>query len=333
MGRNIYTSINIFSKEFVDLNSTDLTKARGSRRWLVEKIEEFPIDDDTFPKIYTAENDVQMGSFSRRTKIRPIDDIDFIVVFNAQGTTYTTSLFDGKIYLNVPETATRLRLLTNEDFTLNSIKLLNKLKSSLSNVPQYDQADIKRNKEAVTLKLKSYTWNFDIVPAFLTSPENDGKSYYLIPDGYGNWKKTDPRIDAAKATRINQKRDGKVLKYVRLIKYWHRRPILPSISSYLLENIVLNYFDNYDVSATEQSTLRDIFSYLSTNIYNSCPDPKGIQGDLNDLDQDTKNKFSTAASIAYQCAVNAIDFTLSDDHKSAHAEWKKVFGGDFPDYE
>jgi hypothetical protein len=330
---NIFTSINKFSKDIVDLESSNLAKARGSRKWLVGKIEEFPINDESFPKIYIAENDVQMGSFSRRTKIRPIDDIDFIVVFNAQGTTYSTGLFDSKITLNVPKTATRLLPFTNEDATLNSIKILNKLKSSLNDVPQYDQADIRRNKEAVTLKLKTYTWNFDIVPAFITAPDYEERSYYLIPDGYGNWKKTDPSVDAAKATRINQKRDGKVLRYVRLIKYWHRRPIMPKISSYLLENLVLNYFNHNEVSVTDQSTLRDVFLYLSQNIYFSCLDPKGIQGDLNDLDQNTKDKFSAAAAIAHSCASNAINFTINADHKSAHTEWKKVFGGEFPDYE
>lgn len=333
MTKNIYTSINQFSQNFVDLDPSELAKARKSRNWLVSNIEEFQNDDETFPEIYFSENNVQMGSFSRRTKIRPIDDIDFIIVFNATGTTYSTSPFDGTVTLNVPNKATRLLQYTNEDSTLNSIKLLNKIKSSLSSVAQYGQADIKRNKEAVTLKLKTYPWNFDIVPALLTAEDADGKSYYIIPDGYGNWKKTDPRVDARKATRINQNRDGKVLRYIRLIKYWNRRPIMPSISSYLLENLVLNYFDYNEVNVTDQSTLRDLFSHLSTAIYSSCPDPKGIQGDLNNLDLDTKIKFSAAASLAQTYANNAISFSIDDDHKSAHAEWKKVFGGEFPDYE
>ncbi|MED4164976.1 hypothetical protein P4642_20125, partial [Halalkalibacterium halodurans] len=99
---SIYSSINTFAKNIVDLDPENLAKARSSRKWLVRKIEDFPTTDESFPKIYTAENDVQMGSFSRRTKIRPIDDIDFIVVFNAEGTTYSTSIFDGKISMNVP---------------------------------------------------------------------------------------------------------------------------------------------------------------------------------------------------------------------------------------
>jgi hypothetical protein len=329
---SIYTSLMNFSKNCVDLDPENLDKSRRSRKWLVEKIEDFPVDDTTFPTIYTKENDVQMGSFSRRTKIRPIDDIDFLIVFSAEGTTYGTNVFNGKIELNVPESATRLKSLSNEFSQLNSIRLLNKLKSKLSTIPQYSEADLKRNQEAITLKLKSYPWNFDIVPAFITSPESDGRSYYLIPDGSGSWKKTDPRIDAKRTTTINQLRNGKALKYIRLIKYWQKRPIMPTISSYLLENIILSYFEKNEVGA-EQSTLRDIFGYLKVNIYHDVEDPKGIQGNLNNLDWETKSKIATAATLAESYANKAIDCTLADDHKSAHDEWKKIFGSEFPNYE
>jgi hypothetical protein len=328
----IYSSLSYFSKNCVDLDPESLEKSRRSRKWLVGKIEEFPEDDITFPKIYTKENDVQMGSFSRRTKIRPIDDIDFMVVFSAEGTTYGTNGFTGKIELNVPESATALKSLCNEFAQLNSIKILNKLKSKLSTIPQYSQADLKRNQEAITLKLQSYPWNFDIVPAFITSPESDGRSYYLIPDGSGSWKKTDPRIDSKRTSTINQLRNGKVLKYIRLIKYWQKRPIMPTISSYLLENLILNYFESNDVG-TDQSTLRDIFKYLKVYIYHNVDDPKGIQGNLNNLEWETKNKIAIAASLAESYAQNAIDYSLADDHKSAHDEWKKIFGSEFPNYE
>jgi hypothetical protein len=62
---SIYTSLIHFSKNCVDLDPENLEKSRRSRKWLVEKIEDFPADDTTFPTIYTKENDVQMGSFSR----------------------------------------------------------------------------------------------------------------------------------------------------------------------------------------------------------------------------------------------------------------------------
>ncbi|CAD5789332.1 Uncharacterised protein [Escherichia coli] len=74
----------------------------------------------------------------------------------------------------------------------------------------YSETDVKRNQEAATLKLKSYDWNFDIVPAFITTPDSFGKTYYLIPDGNCHWKKTDPRIDMQKVTDLNVKLSGNI---------------------------------------------------------------------------------------------------------------------------
>ena len=74
---------------------------------------------------------------------------------------------------------------------LNSRKVIEKFKSGLNNVSQYGSSEINRYQEAVTLKLLSYTWNFDIVPCFFTADDVNGKNYYLISDGNGDWKKTD----------------------------------------------------------------------------------------------------------------------------------------------
>ncbi|QMT19160.1 nucleotidyltransferase (plasmid) [Planococcus maritimus] len=331
MAKNIYTTLKEFSKNKVDLDPTRLETARSSRDWLVTKIENFENNDVFFPHIYKNENNVQMGSFARRTKIRPLDDIDFLVVFTGNGGHYNNN-YNGEITISIPETASRLKRLTNDDSTLNSIKLLNKLKSFLSNIPQYSGADIKRNQEAITLKLNSYDWNFDIVPAFITAPDNFERTYYLIPDGNGKWKKTDPRIDAKRATSINQQHNGEVLRIIRLVKAWHSRTVVPDIGSYLLENLILNYFESNWPATSDQSTLANVFHSLSQSIYRSCQDPKGIQGDLNSLSYETKSRFSEAASKAYLCALNAIDFVAASDHEAAHAEWQTVFGGDFPEY-
>lgn len=76
--------------------------------------------------------DIQFGSFARNTKIRELDDIDYILVFSAEGSTYWQSGF-GEISLQVPETAADLRRYCDDGW-LNSRKLINKLVSSLSAV-------------------------------------------------------------------------------------------------------------------------------------------------------------------------------------------------------
>jgi len=122
--------------------------------------------------------------------------------------------------------------------------VINKLLSKLNDVPQYEKAETSRNREAATLNLLSYAWSFDIVPCFFTSPEWDNRTYYLIPDGNGNWKKTDPRIDGNRVIVINQQQSGYALNLIRIVKYWNRRPTMPSMQSYLLECMLLNYTES-----------------------------------------------------------------------------------------
>ena len=74
---------------------------------------------------------------------------------------------------------------------------------------------------------------------------------YLIPDGNGYWKKTDPRIDKERTTRINQNHDGNILQIIRILKYWNRRATMPTMSSYLLETMILNYYEGQSSKANQ----------------------------------------------------------------------------------
>lgn len=60
---------------------------------------------------------------------------------------------------------------------ISSVKILNAYKSKLQSIPQYEKSEIKRNQEAVNLKLTTKLWGFDIVPCFLTKEDIFGKSY------------------------------------------------------------------------------------------------------------------------------------------------------------
>ena len=223
MAKNVNEAFTEFNRDFVNLDSEESTTARKSRDWLIKQLENLPDKVDDFPKLYDGMH-IKFGSFARNTKIRPLDDIDLILTFYAQSSSYTTIKYGQNYILNVPEDAKTLRKLCNYDNTLNSIKLVNKIVSSLDEIEHYKAADKHRRQEAATLQLNSYDWNFDIVPAFYTIT-----GYYLIPDGSGGWKATDPRIDQNRTTEINQKHDGKILQIIRTLKYWNKRVQMPTI--------------------------------------------------------------------------------------------------------
>ncbi|WP_102694148.1 SMODS domain-containing nucleotidyltransferase [Rummeliibacillus pycnus] len=320
-------SMNKFIKEHISLDA-DVTKtARNSRDFLYEQLKALPDKAENFPRLYPNKEIYNYGSFSRKTKIRPLDDIDFMLVFAADGGTYES--IDNTIKIRVPESATNLYKLRDDNGYLSSRKVANKIKNNISKVSQYQKAEIRSNQEAVILNLISYDWSFDIIPAFITTEEIDGRSYYLIPDGDGHWKKTDPRIDQKRVTDANKNTEFNVLEFIRIIKFWNIEKNI-KISSYLIENIVLNYFESRTIWNTSKKTqLMRFFEYLQTAIWLPVEDPKGLQGNLNDLEDSKKQTVEKRAKDCEEATRKAIAYEEAYDYEKADNQWRIVFGDEY----
>lgn len=322
-----------FQRDSIDLNAADVALARRSRDWLFARIRELPTKDNKFPLLY-EEKDIVFGSFSRGTKIYPLDDIDMMSCLHADGATYLAYQHDD-VRVTVPSTS-RLHAFCHENTDLlNSRKVVNKYVSALATVPQYRRAGINRRQEAATLQLASYSWNFDVVPALFTTPEGDGRTYYLIPNGDGHWKKTDPRIDHERVNAVNQQHDGHMLKVLRCVKFWQQRPVMVSMPSYLLECMIVDYFEyeaERQASQFVDLELSSIFDYISTAIHRVVPDPKGITFDLNNVAWDDRISIFARATRDAAKAEAARDLERGKDMKASIEIWREVFGGEFPEY-
>ena len=333
MAKSVNQAFNIFLTNYVNLGSTETQSARDSRDWLLSQIHSFPEKVVAFPKLY-PDRDIAYGSFARRTKKKPLDDIDIMVALNGAGGSYLE--LSDKIEIYVSDYATELRNLCFDGTSiLNSRKVVNKFVDALSKVPQYQKAEVKRNSEAATLKLKSYTWNFDLVPCFFTQKDSNGRDYYLIPDGKGDWKKTDPRIDRQRVSDINQLHSGNLLNVIRLMKYWNRRPTMPSMSSYLIENIILDFYASQTTEKASQHVSTEVpklLNRINTQIFLPVYDPKGIQGDINSLELEDRTKISKRAYADYLKSLEGSILMLQGNHKEAIAKWTEIFGPNFPDY-
>ncbi|QQS51103.1 MAG: nucleotidyltransferase [Bacteroidota bacterium] len=333
MATTVIGAFNDFLNNSVNLDPDQTKKARGSRDWLVGQIGSFPSKDEKFPDIYTEKN-IFYGSLTRRTKKRPLDDIDMMICLKANGCTYS-EYFD-RIEMIVPETASRFLEYRNDGTAiLNSRKIINAFVLKLVDIPQYRSADIKRNLEAATLNLNSYDWVFDIVPCFFTTPELDGRTYYIIPDGKGNWKKTDPRIDRDRLSALNTSHDGNILNVIRSVKYWNKRATMPTMSSYLLENMIIEYYIGRTTKASKYADIElvNVFLDLHTRVYNTINDPKGIQGNINNLSHEDKVKISEKAYNDYVTAFNAREMEKRNDMRGSINKWREIFGNEFPKYE
>jgi hypothetical protein len=333
MATSVISAFNEFQKDYVNLATANSDKAITSRDWLLGQIRAFPDRDTNFPALYT-ERDIFFGSFARKTKKRPLDDIDIMICLHAQGGNYSET--SNGIEINVADDATSLKKLCYDNTNiLNSRKIVNKFVSLLSGVPQYDKAEIKRNQEGATLKLTSYDWNFDIVPCFYTTEDYLGRTYYLIPDGAGDWKKTDPRKDRDRVQSTNKRHDGNVLNAIRILKYWNRRSTMPSMGSYLIENMILDFYDSLLASSASEYVdleIPKLLLHIRDNVFGEVRDPKGIQGNINNLSSEEKSKIWDRANSDYYKALEARQLESDENHRGSINKWGEIFGGDFPKY-
>ena len=333
MAQSVNEAFNTFLFNDVNLAKERTEKARNSRDAIIDKINNL---DDFFP-LYKSKH-LHFGSFARRTKIRPIDDIDIMICLSIEGKVQTS--YDSyKIVVTdisnscVKECCDDKGYYYTDRYILNSSKVKNKLKTKLSELHDCRKAEMHSNKEAVTLQYSTYEWNFDIVPCVFVNDNADG--YYLIPNGSGAWKKTDPRKDRDKVTDENTRLSGNVLELIRLAKYWAKENLGTYVSSYLVETMVIEYCsDKSKLSDCSDWRFEDLLGYLRNAPYNPVYDMKGIQGNINNMSYEQKVRFSNTAKADYQNAQEAHSAEMTEKNQEKAIKcWGKVFGEDFPKYE
>ncbi|MCT3601223.1 SMODS domain-containing nucleotidyltransferase [Lactobacillus amylovorus] len=321
MPKTVNSAFRDFLDDEVNLDPDQSKRARNSRDYLITNIAEFGKATDFFD-LYSGFN-LYYGSFARKTKKRPLDDIDLMVGLSGRGYSYQQ---EGDHYLISVNDRDKEYGCTDDDGYLNSRKVIELLKGRLYQISNYQKAEMHRNMQAITLQLSSYTWNFDIVPCFYTDA-----GFYLIPNGYGKWEKTDPRIDNKRTTRINQKFDGHLLELIRLVKYLNSRKLTVTIPSYLLEVIILNYYDRQYFNGNWEidDNLKLVFGEIATEILGSVMDPKGIQGNINTLEGEDRLKISTFFDKIAKEAGNAVLQRIIGNEQAAIEIWSSIFGEQF----
>lgn len=340
MPRTVGSAFDQFRKD-VDLDSEETNKARNSRNHLFYQIERLASKNSDFPKIKSGNPFMNFGSFARKTKIQPLDDIDFLVILDGSNTvgkscnsyTYKLKFIKPLIYFIPTRPSVTLERFADSNGYINSRKILNKIKSCLSSVARYEKAHIHTNRQAVTLKLNSYSWNYDIVPAIPTS--SGGRAYFLIPDGYGQWIATDPRIDESNTTRVNLNCDKKFLAVLRLLKYWNGITYhKPKLDSYYFETLAIKVFEWVPSISDLPNAIKLFFDRCPDYIRQECPDLKRLGPNLDaDVDKLSKEKVIKAMKEASIYAAYALSNESHSNHKDAITQWQRIFGSKFPNYD
>lgn len=317
-----------YVSENINIDSKKSARAKTSRNWLTSNIKDLSQKNEENLELYSdSEFALKMGSFARKTQIRPLDDVDQMIIFSAKRSTANLDASQwNQVFINVPDSAPELKKMDGE-YGLSSIKVLNYLKQLLNGISQYQSADIKRSQQALRLELSSYDWGFDIVPGFRTVDDEQGYYYYIIPNGNGTWEKTDPRIDRQNLTEYQKETPIDLREVVRIIKYWRKaHNAVCKLNSYALETTVLDFIDTNPIYSNSREFIENFLLYLSKAVLGSVQDRKGIQGDLNSLDYIERLEIQEKAIYYHDMIKEANNYESESMSEQAIKSWTNFFG-------
>jgi hypothetical protein len=108
---------------------------------------------------------------------------------------------------------------------------------------------------------------------------------------------------------------------------------MPTIKSYFLETMILNYYGpGVTSTASFDTEILYILGYIYQKIQQNLDDPKGFQGNINHLTTEERTSIQEKAKTDYHAAATANDFRAAGKMKEAIEKWRQIFGDDFPTY-
>jgi hypothetical protein len=234
-----------------------------------------------------------IGSASRTTIIRPIDDIDVMAVFD-----------HSRVW---------------SSYQYNSRAFLYRIRDALAG---YRVQVVGARGQAVRLFYQQ-TPHVDIAPVFVRAGGG-----YLLPAGDGTWIATDPDNHSAFLTRRNQELGGHLKALTRMLKRWNRVHG-NRLRAFHLEMIVQASFLSMNGDMADAAAI--FFQYAPQHLH--AHDPAGHSGDLAvqltwAQEQAIRQSFQTALGHARR----ALDANNRGNPAEAMRQWRIVFGDEFPAY-
>ncbi|MDH3292050.1 MAG: hypothetical protein OEQ75_13660 [Gemmatimonadota bacterium] len=240
------------------------------------------------------------GSYSRYTKIDPLNDIDVFLVRNDRPTELAV---DGSGVL--PGQA----LQEIENAVVQAVR----------------GARVQRQSRSVNVHAPGISFGFDLVPAWLRVPNG-----YWIPDVDGNhWLATDPKAHAEILTRANAASKGMLKPVIKMVKHWSRNN-LDLLRSFHIELICVDIFDRRLIP-TYQHGVAIALQQLPVHVTVPMSDPVYGESRIDrPLSQDERSRLLGCLSHDGAAAARALEFEGRGDHWGAIREWEGIFMTGFP---
>jgi len=289
MAKTVSSAINEFLKE-IEPTESDREKIIKRHEYIRKTLRGKIRNDGRKP-------DFLSGSYARHTQIRPVNDVDIMVIFDQE------------------EYWDRFKSNTNEFL------------SFVENLLQetYPNSEIRIQSHSIGIKFKEIP-DVDIVPSFLIDFD---KEIYLIPNYDNNiYVNTSPPTHQALISKHNKHLDQKFIPLIKLIKKWRDNNDV-KFKSFHLEVFIMENVNKPFIKY--QEALLTFFKSAKDEIFNDCIDPAGLSGNLayylTERQKEELSRFFTSISAHIEKLINLEN---EGKHQEAISGWRKIFSHPFP---
>ena len=234
-----------------------------------------------------------IGSASKATIVRPLDDIDVLAVFSNANNAWSKYRYDSQAFLY-------------------------RIRRAYDGV---ETAAVGARGQAIRVFFKT-GGHVDVAPVFLQST-----GVYHLPSGDGSWILTSPFIANKWFADKNAELGYNLAPLVRMLKKWNGAHS-KRLRSFHLETMAGHTFGT--LGSNRRSGLQKFFEWAGGHL--DVYDPGGQSGNLSGYlswtARDAVRKSFNAASDRASSAINAEN---SGNHQEAKRLWRIILGSAFPD--
>lgn len=286
------TTAQAFEKFLEDITATDNQKSNfiPARKNSVDKdmAAAFPSTSD-MPYF----KGILMGSASKNTIIRPLDDIDVLAVFSNE------------------------KRVWQDKYRNDSQAFIYRIRQAYAGT-KIQQVGTRGQAIRVFYKTGGHV---DVAPVF-----HQGNDVYHLPDGSGGWILTAPTIASTWYSDKNKSLNYHLSAVVRLAKAWNRAHS-KRFRSFHLETVAATMFSS--LGSNYRDALQRFFEWAPNRLY--VNDPGGYSGDLSSyLTPTGRQGLIVALNSAADRARKANEAEARGDHTEAKWLWRIILGTSFP---
>lgn len=309
----------------INISASSISQGSDSHNYIRDALKGKNDRDALFPRL--IDGDFLSGSYRRGTKLKPLDDIDVMIVIDGTGLSIVNNGYVQDI--EVRGSGNRDNpILQHLGFNslLGSKTVMSLFQKALSDM--YPNSKIRNDEQAVNVWFATYGLGIDVVPCFHLIPRDGSRDRYYIPEGNGGdgWKTTNPKIDEEISNALHLRHNKLMKKVVRLAKYWNHVSNNNRLKAYHLETLIWHILDDHSESIESlESGLIKFFSAVDNALASVCPDKTALGGPVDQyLSLNDRQLSRGKAQEALNALVDAY-ITHPSDVKLRERVWQQIF--------